>query len=89
MEVVEGFEFKERGARGKYGELYRDFLALPHGTAVKFQKGKDFLVEPDKFAVSIRTGLWGKGLRARVVVRGDDVYAQVVGPRPVGDGEVG
>jgi len=81
MEVVKDFEFKERGARGKYQDLYEDFLGLPHGTAVKFSKGTDFLVEPGKFAISLRTGLWNKGFKAKVAVRGDDVYAQVSGPR--------
>lgn len=83
MEVVKDFEFKERGARGKYRELYKEFLALPHGTAVKFTKGQDFESESAKFAVSLRTGLWNKGFKARVAVRGDDVYAQIVGKRDV------
>jgi len=81
MEIVRDFEFAPRGNSGKYRELYREFLKLPVGTAAKFSRGEDFDVEAAKFAVSLRTGLWNKGLRSRVVVRGDDVYAQVVGPK--------
>jgi hypothetical protein len=81
MEVVEDFEFAPRGNSGKYRQLYKDFLALPHGTAVRFTRPEDFEVEPAKFAVSLRTGLWNKGFRSRVVVREDGVYAQVVGPK--------
>lgn len=82
MQIVDKFEFDERKTRGKYYQLYKDFLGLPHGTAVKFSQGDDFDVEPAKFAITLRTGLWNKGYKAKVSVNGNDVYAIIVGLRP-------
>jgi len=86
MEIVKDFEFAVRGNRGKYAQLYKDLVELPYGTAVKCTKGEDFDVEPAKFAISLRAGLWNKGYRVKVAVRGDDVYALVVGPRNAPEG---
>lgn len=89
VQVVEDFEFTPRGNVGKYRELYRALLGLPYGTAVKFSRDEDFDAEPERFATSFRTGLWTKGYRVRVTVRGDDVYVLVVGERSGGNGKGG
>ena len=81
MKIVEDFEFSRRGSHGKYAQLYKDFLALPYGTAVMFTAGEDFDVEPDVFRTSLRAGLWNKGYKTKITVREDGVYAMVVGPR--------
>ena len=82
MEIVkEKFEFAGARGHGRNSQLIADFLEVPQGTTVKFVKGEDFDTEPKKFSLSLRTTLWSKGLRVKINVRGDDVFAAVAGPR--------
>ena len=81
MKIVEDYTFTERGAKGKYKELFDEFLALPIGTTVKFTKGEDFETEAKTFSMSLRARIYARGLKARIALREDAVIAQIAGPR--------
>lgn len=79
MEIVKDFEFGNRGRQSKYYALFKQFRELEPGTAVKFVKGADFDGEPERFSVTLRQSMYGNGLRVKIAVREDAVYAVIVG----------